>query len=94
MKVVINRKYGGFEVSPEQLLIYRKLAGIPKHRVLSGYDIERNDPFLVEAVEQTVEKEGTAFSKLKVVEIPDDIEWDIQDYDGCEWIAERHSTWY
>jgi hypothetical protein len=94
MKVVINRKYGGFQVSPEQLLIYRELAGIPNHVNLSCYDIERTDPFLIQAVEQTLEKEGTTFSKLKIVEIPDDIEWDVQDYDGCEWIAERHRTWY
>jgi len=94
MKVVINRKYGGFQVSPEQLLIYRELAGIPNHVHVSGYDIERTDPFLIQAVEQTMEKDGTTFSKLKIVEIPDDIEWDVQDYDGCEWVAERHRTWY
>jgi hypothetical protein len=28
-----------------------------------------------------------------VVEIPDGIEWSIQEYDGLEWVAEKHRTW-
>ena len=33
------------------------------------------------------------YSELKVVEIPDDVEYDIQEYDGNEWVAEKHRTW-
>ena len=32
-------------------------------------------------------------SRLKVVEIPDGIEWQIEEYDGKEWVAETHRTW-
>jgi len=30
---------------------------------------------------------------LKVVEIPDDVEWNVQEYDGNEWVAEKHRIW-
>ena len=35
------------------------------------------------------------FGELKIVEIPDDIEWQIeQDNEtGREWVAEKHRTW-
>jgi hypothetical protein len=33
------------------------------------------------------------FAELKVVEIPDDVQWQIEEYDGKEWIAEKHRTW-
>jgi hypothetical protein len=32
-------------------------------------------------------------ANLKIVEIPGDIEWLVQEYDGAEWIAEKHRTW-
>jgi len=35
----------------------------------------------------------TRYSKLKIVEIPDDVKWHIGEYDGIEWVAENHRTW-
>jgi hypothetical protein len=32
-------------------------------------------------------------AELKVVEVPDDAEWFVDDYDGREWVAEKHRTW-
>lgn len=32
-------------------------------------------------------------SKLKIVEIPDDVEWEIAEYDGRESIEEKHRSW-
>ena len=32
-------------------------------------------------------------AELAIVEIPDGIEWEIDDYDGIETIAETHRTW-
>ena len=44
-----------------------------------------------------VEEGGTdvndRYSYLKVVEIPADVDWQICEYDGLEWIAEKHRTW-
>jgi len=59
----------------------------------SEYDIERNDPLLIQVVEEMGENVNTRFSELKVVEIPDDVAWHIQEYDGLEWVAENHRTW-
>ncbi len=36
---------------------------------------------------------GGPHSELKVVEIPDDVEFFIKDYDGMEHVAEKHRTW-
>ena len=60
---------------------------------LSVYDIERTDPVLVKVVEQLGDRANGYYSELSVVEIPDDVKWMIQEYDGIEWIAEEHRTW-
>lgn len=36
---------------------------------------------------------SSQYSKLKIVEIPDDVEWVIENYGGSEWISEKHRTW-
>lgn len=57
-------------------------------------DIERNDPDLVAVVENLGEAKSSGFcARLKVVDIPDDVEWQIEEYDGLEWVAEKHRTW-
>ena len=55
--------------------------------------IERTDPALVQVVEEMGEKANSRFSQLVVVDIPDDVEWTLEEYDGNEWIAEKHRTW-
>ena len=54
---------------------------------------KRSDPDLVAVVEQLGEDANTDSSELKVVEIPDGVEWEIQDYDGMEHVAEKHRIW-
>jgi hypothetical protein len=60
---------------------------------LSVYDIKRTDPALVKVVEQLGDRASGMYAQLAVVEIPDDVKWTFQDYDGIEWIAEEHRTW-
>ena len=55
--------------------------------------IPRNDPLLVQVVEEMGKDADGGFAELKVVEIPDDVEWQIDEYDGSEWVAEKHRTW-
>ena len=55
--------------------------------------VSRGDPALVEVVEELGAEANCKFSKLKVVEIPDDVEWQIEEYDGMEWVAEKHRVW-
>ncbi|GAA5417952.1 hypothetical protein Pryu01_03030 [Paraliobacillus ryukyuensis] len=141
MKVVINKKFGGFSLSGKAIEYYAKLKGIENlfhyvediptklalkktanevddNNVIFAYtttkdfgdevatnyqsplfdhlyspEIERNDEDLVKVIEELGEKANTRVSSLKIVEIPDDVEYVIEDYDGVEWIAEKHRTW-
>lgn len=54
---------------------------------------ERNDPVLIQVVEELGRAANGELAALKVVEIPDDVKWQIEEYDGNEWVAEEHRTW-
>ena len=56
-------------------------------------NIKRNDPLLIQVIEELGKDANTRYSELKIVEIPDDVEWMVEEYDGAEWIAEKHRTW-
>ena len=58
------------------------------------YDLERNDPILVQVIEELGDKANGNYSELRVVKIPDDVKWHISEYDGMEHVAENHRTWY
>ena len=57
--------------------------------------IPRDDPALVQVVEEMGKAADGAYARLEVVEIPDDVAWHIEEYDGDgnEHIAEDHRTW-
>ena len=59
----------------------------------STYDFKRDDPILIQVIEEMGEKANGMCSKLKIIDIPDGTEWQIEEYDGLEWIAEAHQTW-
>lgn len=59
----------------------------------SMYNIARDDPILIQVVEELGEASWGGAAELKVVEIPDDVEWEIEEYDGQEWVSEVHRTW-
>jgi len=90
MKVVINTCFGGFGLSLVALSRYNDLANT---NVDYYYDIERNDPCLVQVVEELGEQANGEYSDLRIVDIPDDISWYIQEYDGLESIHETHRIW-
>ena len=90
MKIVINTRYGGFGLSKEALALFNERSGAV---VTYDFNIKRNDPILVEIVEQLGEAADGDFAELKVVKIPDDVQWQIEEFDGNEWIAEKHRTW-
>jgi hypothetical protein len=91
-KVVINNRIGGFSLSEKAVERYAEQRGIAPVDV-SPYDIARDDSTLVAIVEQLEHEANGRFARLKVVEIPGDVEWTVQEYDGAEWIAEKHRTW-
>lgn len=139
MKLVINRCFGGFGLSPLATKEYANAQGrkcyfftmardangktdfdklesatlkeaeaslfwmaydVPnligesdEHYIKHGCDIDRADPKLIEIVERLGDKANTPTSSLKIVEIPDGVEYTIEEYDGMEHIAEAHRTW-
>ena len=53
------------------------------------WDIKRDDPILVEVVEELGAESNGEYAKLKVVEIPDDVvDWRIDEYNGAEYVCE------
>lgn len=65
-----------------------------RNSTLSIHEFKRDDPVLVQVVEELGEKANGEFASLRIVEIPDDIDWVIEEYDGREWVSESHRTWY
>jgi hypothetical protein len=57
-------------------------------------DLKRDDPVLVSVVKRLGKKANGRYADLKIVKIPASVEWEIMDYDGQEWVAEQHRTWY
>lgn len=53
----------------------------------------REDDLLVRVVEELGDAANGSFAKLKVVDVPDGIEWEIDEYDGQERVAEAHRSW-
>ena len=56
-------------------------------------DADRDDPDLVKVVEELGEKANGSCASLKIVEIPEDVKFVIEEYDGIEWVSEEHRTW-
>lgn len=56
-------------------------------------DLNRSDPDLIKVVEKLGKDASGRYSELKVVEIPDDVEWEISEYDGLEKVEEKHRSW-
>lgn len=53
----------------------------------------RTHPDVIAVIEELGEEANTQVSELKIVEIPDDVEWEIDDYDGLETVEEVHRSW-
>lgn len=52
-----------------------------------------DDKDLVEVVELLGDKANGSYAKLRIVEIPDDVNFVIEEYDGIESIHEAHRSW-
>lgn len=93
-RIVINVDFGGFGLSETALSLYRAYAGIKEDDKFYDWEIDRNDPILIQVVEQMgVDDAGGRYACLKIVEVPDDVEWEVAERDGKEWVAECHRTW-
>ncbi len=90
--VVINVCYGGFGLSDRAIREYKAMAGITDEKWYDR-DVPRDDPYLIKIVRDLGMAANGVHANLKIVEIPPDVEWQIEEYDGNEWVAEKHRTW-
>jgi len=90
IEIVINTCYGGYQLSKEA---YEKLE-LEWDGYGFAFEDDRSNPKLIKVVKELGSKKVSGgFAKLKIVKIPDNIDWYIDEYDGMEHIAERHRTW-
>jgi len=95
MKLVLNKYYGGFSLSKKAY----KYMGRSDWDEDRGYGYSelsvevRSDPKLVKCVEKLGAEANGLFASLKVVEIPDGVEVEIEEYDGWESAHEKHRSW-
>ena len=80
----------GDHPTTEEIIKYNKTYDT---QTIYDQNIERDDPALVQAVEELREMASGSFAQLKIVKIPDDVQWEIDEYDGVEHIDEIHRTW-
>ena len=95
-RIVINTRHGGFGLSDRAEALYRAYEGIDQDDTTfyATFDIDRNDPVLLQVIDQLGVKACDGhYADLKVVEVPDDVEWGIVEYDGKEHVAECHRIW-
>jgi hypothetical protein len=59
------------------------------------YLLLRDDPVLIRIFEQIGSERFSAdYCTVKIIEIPDDVQWIICESNGYEWVAEKHRTWF
>jgi hypothetical protein len=69
------------------------ISKLPNKGYFSDCRMKRDDPDLISVVEKLGDAASGRFANLKIVEIPDGVDYEIEEYDGTEWIAEKHNTW-
>lgn len=93
-QIVINTRHSGFGLSDEAMELYQAFCRdaqiVPEQYAC---EISRDSDQLVSVVKVLGERANSVYSRLKIVTIPDDVEWTVMEYDGAEWIAEAHRTW-
>lgn len=73
---------------PDVLVKDNKVYSFDRH-----IDSYRNDPILVQVVEELGEKADGDYGKLAIIEVPDGTNWSIEDYNGRERVDESHRSW-
>ena len=81
--------------NPNKVLYNNKIINntLYKKHCISNKPDTRTDLLLIQVVEELGKEANGSYSELKVIEIPDGIEYEIEEYDGNEYIAEKHRTW-
>jgi len=62
-------------------------------KLMDADDFSRSNLWLIDVIEEFGESAEGPYCDFKIVDIPDDVEWEIQSCEGIEWVAEKHRTW-
>lgn len=95
MKVAISTQdiSNGFEFELPDAVIKEiaEFFGMPESKIISSFNLDsfRCDQKVIEIIEKYNPNEDG----IKIIEIPDNIEWYIEDVNGFEMIVEKHRTW-
>ena len=90
-RIVINTVHGGFGLSEQAMEMFKKRSGVTDP--LYDSTVARDDLVLVAIVRELGADANGDYADLKIVEVPYGVEWTIKEYDGVEWVAEKHRTW-
>ncbi len=97
MEIVKNACYGEFGLSDAALARLSDITGLTFSQCMEKYSWGgkeiRTAPELVQVVKELGIDANGDFAELKVVEVPDSVNWCINDYDGWETIEEVHRSW-
>jgi len=92
MKIILNKCYGGYGVSEAAAKLYSKKSG--KEVTEDDLDTDyRTDPILIEVVEELGDAANGDYAELRVVTIPDGMDYVIDEYDGIERLHQRVKYW-
>lgn len=101
MKIAVNKCFGGFGVSEAAFAelglewngdgyLENKDFGIESDNRLEY----RSHPKLIAAIEKIGEKAASGhFAKVRIVDVPEGVEWEIGEYNGIETMHETHRSW-
>lgn len=71
-----------------------RVSEIPNDKYWYYGRLERTDEDMISVIEELGEETASGkFSELRVVEIPDGVNWELDEYDGIETIHEVHRIW-
>ena len=88
-RVAIWAGWGGFTLNVEGQIRYKELSG-SDYLQYGENRTKRTDPHLIQVIEEMGHSAG---DDLKVLDVPDGVEWHIEEYDGWESIHEDHRVW-
>ena len=71
----------------------KKINKIPDENYWYYGNLERTDEDLISVIEELGTEASGDYGDVAVIEIPDDVDWEIDDYDGVETIHEKHRVW-
>lgn len=96
-RVLINTQHGGFSLSDLAREEFSAATGLVIDKDIKRNDIElRTHPEILAFVDKHgLEEAAGHVAKLGIAKVPDDgTEYQIEEYDGLEWVAQKHEKYY